>query len=355
MALDLDPSHLPTLGALRVRSRWTTRTTTGPRATSIRSRATRRRRASAHAPRRARQVSATRCSASTTAPSRPTRLALRGRPENEDAALPLVDEYIDRRSTGTQAEPLAEMLTRKAGKRERGEQHTLYNKLGKVARGARQGRQGASRRTRRRTSSTSPTRRRSAASPRCASASRTGRGALTNYQKVLTSLGEDETEERADVYYKLGCIKREQGQAKQAINNFEKALGVDATHRPDARGARRHLRRPQGLEAGRRLQARRSSTTSSTATSASRCSSRSATSGTTRTRTRPKAIEALEEALDLQPENHSLLHKMLQLYEATQNWARMVDTIQAHRRHGEGPRSQEQVHLHDGAALPRQG
>ena len=52
--------------------------------------------------------------------------------------------------------------------------------------------------------------------------------ALTNYQKVLTALGEDETEARADVYYKLGCIKREQGQAKQAINNFEKSLAVDA-------------------------------------------------------------------------------------------------------------------------------
>ena len=55
--------------------------------------------------------------------------------------------------------------------------------------------------------------------------------ALTNFQKVLTSLGEDENEERAEVYYKLGCIKREQGQAKQAINNFEKALGVDSAHR----------------------------------------------------------------------------------------------------------------------------
>src|SRR5690606_35717377 len=43
--------------------------------------------------------------------------------------------------------------------------------------------------------------------------------ALTNFQKVLTSLGEDETTERAEVYYKLGSIKREQGQAKQAINN----------------------------------------------------------------------------------------------------------------------------------------
>ncbi len=40
-------------------------------------------------------------------------------------------------------------------------------------------------------------------------------------------------------------------------------------------------------------------------------------------------IEALEEAKDLQPENRPLLHKMLAMYEATQNWPRMIDTIQA--------------------------
>ena len=42
-----------------------------------------------------------------------------------------------------------------------------------------------------------------------------------------------------------------------------------------------------------------------------------------------KAIEALEEAKDLQPENRPLLNKMLPLYEATQNWTRMIETIQA--------------------------
>ena len=82
----------------------------------------------------------------------------------------------------------------KAGKRERAEQHTLQNKLGKVARGARQGREGAQGLPARRTSSISPTRRRSAASPRCASGSKDWAGALTNFQKVLTALGEDETE-----------------------------------------------------------------------------------------------------------------------------------------------------------------
>ena len=134
MALDLDPSHLPTLGGPPRRSRWTTPTTTRPRATSIRSRATRRHRASAHA-----------CSSSS-ASLREEMLgehdsavlaweaAHEADPENEDVALPLADEYIDDARPGTKAEPLFEMLIRKAGKRDRGEQHTLYNKLGMVAR-----------------------------------------------------------------------------------------------------------------------------------------------------------------------------------------------------------------------------
>ena len=45
-------------------------------------------------------------------------------PENEDAAMPLVDEYIAKESW-EKAEPLLDMLARKAGKRERGEQHAL--------------------------------------------------------------------------------------------------------------------------------------------------------------------------------------------------------------------------------------
>ena len=153
---------------------------------------------------------------------------------------------------------------------------------------------------------------------------------------MLTSLGEDETEERADVYYKLGCIKREQGQAKQAINNFEKALGVDAAHRPTLEALvgiyaelkdwkqvvaykrqildnvfdgderfkildrdRRHLERPgqEPAQGDRGPRGGAGSPAGEPRRSSTSCS---------------------------------------QLYQATQNWTQMIDTIQAHRRHGEG-------------------
>src|SRR5262249_20120433 len=41
-----------------------------------------------------------------------------------------------------------------------------------------------------------------------------------------------------------------------------------------------------------------------------------------------KAIDALEEALDIQPQSHALLHKMLALYQTVENWSKMIDTIQ---------------------------
>ena len=53
-------------------------------------------------------------------------------PENEDSAMPLADEYVTR-EIWDKAEPLLDLLVRKAGKRERADQHALNNKLGLVA------------------------------------------------------------------------------------------------------------------------------------------------------------------------------------------------------------------------------
>ncbi|MEO7094297.1 MAG: hypothetical protein ABI175_13660, partial [Polyangiales bacterium] len=41
-----------------------------------------------------------------------------------------------------------------------------------------------------------------------------------------------------------------------------------------------------------------------------------------------KAIEALEEALELQPENHILLHKLLQHYQGVSSWTKMIETVE---------------------------
>ena len=148
----------------------------------------------------------------------------------EEAALPLVEEYA-RTERWQQAEPLAEMLVKKAKNRERHEQHMLYKLLGKVHAALRNhDRALKAYQTANHLDLTDQEGIRGIAD--MAFELKDWPTALTNYQKVLTALGEEDVEQRTDVYFRLGCIKREQGQAKQAINNFEKALALNGEHRP---------------------------------------------------------------------------------------------------------------------------
>ncbi len=246
--------------------------------------------------------------------------------ENEEAAMPLVNEYIEKEAW-EKAEPLLDMLTRKAGKRDRAEQHDLQNKLGLVC--AQQNKDDKSFKAY------------TAAHQLDLTDQVTIRGlaevcfrlrdwgaALTNFQKVLTSLGESENEQRAEVYYKLGCIKREQGQAKQAINNFEKALGVDAAHRPTLEAM---VGIYSDLKDWKQVVAYKRQILDGLVEGDERFKVllEIADVWNDNDKNPARAIEALEEAKDLQPENRPLLHKMLALYEATQSWSRMIDTIQA--------------------------
>ncbi len=246
-------------------------------------------------------------------------------PENEDSAMPLVNEYIVREEW-QKAEPLLDLLVRKSGKRERGEQHDLQNKLGQVC--AALGKDDKSFKAY------------SAAHQLDLTDQVTIRGlaevcfrirdwaaALTNYQKVLTALGEDENEQRALVYYKLGCIKREQAQAKQAINNFEKALGVDGAHRPTLEAL---VGIYTELKDWKQVVAYKRQILDNVFEGEERFKILLEIGDVWNDNDRnpTKAVEALEEALDLQPQNHSLLHKLLALYQAIENWSKMIDTIQ---------------------------
>jgi tetratricopeptide (TPR) repeat protein len=247
-------------------------------------------------------------------------------PENEDAAGPLANEYVEK-EMWEKAEPLLDLLVRKSGKRDRAEQHDLNNKLGLVC--AKLGKDEKALKAY------------TAAHQLDLTDQVTIRGlaevcfrlkdwgaALTNFQKVLTSLGEDETEARADVYYKLGCIKREQGQAKQAINNFEKALGVDAAHRPTLEAM---VSLYTDLKDWKQVVAYKRQILDNVQDGEERYKLllEIADTWNDNDKNPGRAIEALEEAKDLKPDNHPLLHKMLALYQAVENWSKMIDTIQA--------------------------
>ncbi len=246
--------------------------------------------------------------------------------ECEEAAMPLVKEYGDQEKWAAAA-PLAEMLVRRSKNREKNEQQQLQKQLGLVmskvgnfekALGAYQ-----------------------AAHQLDLTDSETIRGvadsafsledwptALTNYQKVLTSLGEEEVEARTDVYFRLGEIKRAQGQDKQAINNYEKALALDGEHRPSL---------------GALVTAYTKAGDFKQVTEYKRQILDSIFEGEERfallmeigdiwadqVKDPLKALEAYEEARDLKPQDHVMLHKMLQNYQAAEEWQKMIDILDA--------------------------
>jgi tetratricopeptide (TPR) repeat protein len=324
MALDLDPAHIPTLAALRViaidAADWD--------------------RAARYLDQEQMNTEAPRAKAKLLVELGKLRddmlgehelavqayeMALASDPDNEDAALPLVNEYV-RTEQWARAEPLAEMLAKKSGKRERAEQHRLQNMLGKVltALGKNEGALKAYQAAHH-LDLTDPETIRGLADVSFNLGD--WAGSLTNYQKVLTSLGEEQTEERATVYYKLGLIKQNQGQAKAAVNNFEKALALDVAHRPTLDAM---VSVYDGLKDWKQVAHYKRQILDNIMDGAERYKALHdiANVWIDNEKNLPKGIEALEEALDLEPQDHKLLHKLLDLYGKTAQWERMVDIIQ---------------------------
>ncbi len=251
-------------------------------------------------------------------------LALQSDPDNEDAAMPLLTEYVTTEKW-SKAEPLAEMLVKKSGKREKAEQHRLQNTFGKVLVSLGKNEQALKAyQAAYQLDLTSQETIRGLADV-CFRLSDWA-GALTNYQKVLTALGEEETEERANVYYKLGLIKQGQSQAKQAINNFEKALGVEPAHRPTLDAM---VGVYDALKDWKQVAHYKRQILDNIIDGGERFKVLNEIADTwDKDQNQQKAVEALEEALDLEPQNHKLLHRLLELYQKLGHWEKMVDCLQ---------------------------
>jgi len=261
-------------------------------------------------------------------------LAIQCDSDCEEAALPLLQEYI-RVERFSDAEPLAEMLVRKSKNKERTEQHTLYKLLGKVhAALGNNDKALKAYQTANQLDLTDQETIRGIAD--VAFQLQDWPSALTNYQKVLTALAEEDTEERTDVYYRLGCIKREQGQAKQAINNFEKALALNSEHRPTLEALVDIYAKGNDWK---QVAAYKRQILDSVFEGEERYKILNEIGDiwSEREKNPHKAIEALEEARDLKPQDHVLLHKLLQLYQSAADWQKMVDTLQAIAEHETKP------------------
>jgi tetratricopeptide (TPR) repeat protein len=252
-------------------------------------------------------------------------MALQADPESEEAARPLLDEYVAQQRW-QEAEPLADMLLKKASKLDRSEQHALYKMQGRIAAalGSDEKALKAYKEAQHLDLTDQETIR--GLAEVCFRLGDWG-GALTNYQKVLTSLEEDQRDERANVYFRLGKVKRAQGQVKQAINNFEKALAIDDTHRVTLEAM---IEIYTELKDWKQVCAYKRQILDNVMDGDERFLMLNEIGDiwSEREKNLHKAIETLEEARELKPDNHVLLHKLLQLYQHTKDFERMIDVIQ---------------------------
>jgi tetratricopeptide (TPR) repeat protein len=247
--------------------------------------------------------------------------------ENEEAAGPLLEGYWQQRAWD-KLEPLLELVIRKSTKRPRPEQRALFNKLGKAC--LEQGKNDKAHKAY--TSAYQLDISDQDAIRGVAEAAfrlRDWNQALTKFLRVVTSLTDENDRGgkiRAEVHYKLGSIKRELSQRKQAITHFEKSLDIDSRHRPSLEAcAELYIELkdwPKVVTYKRRI-------LEMVTTDEERFTLLEEISDVWRDcAAKPeKALEALEEARKYKPGCHALLFKMLELYQTTEDWTKMIETI----------------------------
>lgn len=245
--------------------------------------------------------------------------------DNEDAALELARHYVARRSFA-EAEPFTVLLEKKAPAKEKALKVECFLLYGRVQLELGNGPEAV---------------RAFTAAARADIMSRDANrglgdanffvqdwaGALSSYQKVLTSLTDDEGELRAEVLHRVGCVKREQGQPKQAIYTFEKALQLAPKRRPTLEAiAELHAAAGEWLPAGNYRQA--VIDTVEDKDERFKLLLELADIWEKQLDDSARAIGTLDAASRLRPDDNQLRHRLLALFQKTERWPDVVRTIQ---------------------------
>jgi tetratricopeptide (TPR) repeat protein len=147
------------------------------------------------------------------------------------------------------------------------------------------------------------------------------------YQTILVQHRDGQGE--ADVvriYNRLGAVRQALGERKKALNMFEKALEIDPTHR-DTLEAVIDLQRQQGdWEAV--IHAMRGLMVTSSTKEKTQLLAEIGGIYHDKLQNPQKATAAYLEALEVAPEDHQLLQKVLDLYTETRQWKKAVETIE---------------------------
>ncbi|MEZ4408920.1 MAG: tetratricopeptide repeat protein [Polyangiales bacterium] len=252
--------------------------------------------------------------------------ALSADPDAEEAALPLVRYYVSEQRWAD-AEPLAEMLTRRAGRRDPAEQLEIQLTMGRVA--AALGR--SDRAIKAFTAAQALDRANVEAITALARAyydKQDWENAFKHFQVLLVHHKDElDSEARADLYYRLGVVKREQSDRRRAINFFEKALEEFPGHRPTLDAMVETY--AAGGEWEQSL-AYRQQILDNELDEERRFAMLVEIGGLWQEKVKnpQKAIQAIAGASELKPSDHVLLHRLLGLYQETRQWSKVIDVVQ---------------------------
>ena len=152
--------------------------------------------------------------------------------------------------------------------------------------------------------------------------------ALEHYKKALMVSTEDDELERASIYTGIAETKRKQGKSREAESNYEKALGLMPGYKPAlvalvdlATDEKDHRRVAQ-------LRKRLVDAAGDDDTRVRELKKLAEVQRIDLTDTRA-AIESLEKARDLKPDDIDVLRTLRQLYENIHRWPKVVDTLGA--------------------------
>src|SRR5262249_42102017 len=128
------------------------------------------------------------------------------------------------------------------------------------------------------------------------------------------------------IYFRLGMVRQHLGERKKALNMFEKALEIDPHHR-DTLGAVIALQEATG-DWEQVIHAKRGLVATAEPRDKVQLLDEIGEIYQQKLNNSQKAISAFLEALEVDPDDHQTLQKVLDLYTETKQWKKVVETIE---------------------------
>ncbi|MCB9708426.1 MAG: tetratricopeptide repeat protein [Myxococcales bacterium] len=131
--------------------------------------------------------------------------------------------------------------------------------------------------------------------------------------------------EITDIFFRLGVIKREQGERRKALNMFDKALEESPGHRRSLEAIVALHEEQKDWERVVHFKKRLLDTADDT--EKVDVLQQIGTVWAEQLKQPQKAIESYVEATNIDPNNHRILHKLLAIYQQTKQWQKAVEVI----------------------------